>query len=54
MTFVLGVIYSRNADAADERRIHSLDELLDIVSVVKDFTFLLQKKWFNWAFLRYA
>ena len=43
--FVLGVIYSRNADAADERRIHSLDELLDIVSVVKDFTFLLQEKW---------
>lgn len=42
---VVGIIYSRNAQVADERRIHSLDELLDIVSVVKDFTFLLQEKW---------
>lgn len=41
----LGIIYSRNAQVADERRIHSLDGLLDIVSVVKDFTFLLQEKW---------
>lgn len=43
--FVLGVIYSRNTEAPDERRIHSLDELLDIASVVKNFTFLLQEKW---------
>jgi hypothetical protein len=43
--FVLGVIYSRSEGATDERRIYALDDLQDIVSVVKDFTFLLQEKW---------
>ena len=43
--FVLGVIYSRHEETIDERRIYALDELQDIVSVVKDFTFLLQEKW---------
>jgi hypothetical protein len=43
--FVLGVIYTRNDRATDERSIYTLDELMDIVSVVKDFTFLLQEKW---------
>ncbi len=43
--FVLGVIYSRNPLAADERRVYYLDQLQDIVSVVQDFTFLLQEKW---------
>ncbi len=43
--FVLGVIYSRSEDAVDERRIYPLDELQNIVSVVRDFTFLLQEKW---------
>ena len=43
--YVLGVIYSRNDEAIDESLIHSLDELQDIVSVVKDFTFILQEKW---------
>lgn len=43
--FVLGVIYSHQDKVIDERRIYTLDELQDIVSVVKDFTFLLQEKW---------
>jgi hypothetical protein len=43
--YVLGVIYSRNPEIADERRVYTLDELQDIVSVVRDFTFLLQEKW---------
>lgn len=44
--FVLGVIYSRHDEAIiDERRVYTLDELQDIISVVKDFTFLLQEKW---------
>ncbi|MEA3485631.1 MAG: type II restriction endonuclease [Candidatus Aerophobetes bacterium] len=43
--FVLGVIYSRSDEAIDERRIYTLDNLQDIVSVVKDFTLLLQEKW---------
>ena len=42
--FVLGIIYSRSDEAVDERRIHALDDLQSIVSVVKDFTFLLQEK----------
>ncbi|MBI4644681.1 MAG: EcoRV family type II restriction endonuclease [Deltaproteobacteria bacterium] len=43
--FVLGVIYSRREEAIDERRIYSLDDLQDIISVVKDFSFLFQEKW---------
>jgi len=43
--FVLGVIYSRCDEVIDERRVYSLDERLDIVSVTKDFDFLLQEKW---------
>ena len=43
--FVLGVIYSRGAEAGDEGHIYTLDDLQDIVSVVKDFTLLLQEKW---------
>ena len=43
--FVLGIIYGRSGEAIDERRIYKLDELHDIVSVARDFTFLLQEKW---------
>lgn len=42
---VLGVVYSRQDDLIDERRIYSLEELNSIVSVVKDFVFLVQEKW---------
>lgn len=43
--FVLGIIYSRSDEDTDERQVYTLDDLQDIVSVVKDFTFLLQEKW---------
>jgi hypothetical protein len=43
--FVLGVIYSRQPEATDERRIYALNDLQGILSVVKDFDFLLQEKW---------
>jgi len=43
--FVLGIIYTRSDEAIDERRVYKLDDLQDIVSVVKDFTFILQEKW---------
>ncbi len=43
--FVLGAIYTRSEDVADERQIFTLDDLQSITSVVKDFTFLLQEKW---------
>ncbi|MFC1719292.1 type II restriction endonuclease [Candidatus Poribacteria bacterium] len=43
--FVLGIIYSRSDESVDERQIYGLDDLQNIVSVVKDFDFLLQEKW---------
>ncbi len=43
--FVLGVIYARSDEFVDERRIYTLDDLQDIVSVVNAFEFLLQEKW---------
>ncbi len=43
--FVLGVVYSRTDTAIDERRVYSLDDLLDIMSVIRDFEFLLHEKW---------
>lgn len=43
--FVLGIIYSRNEAALAERTIHELDDLQNIASVVRDFTFVLQEKW---------
>lgn len=42
---VLGIIYSRSDEVIDERRVYTLDDLQDIVSVVKEFRFLLQEKW---------
>ncbi len=42
---VSGIIYSRSAEVVDERRVYTLGDLQNIVSVVKDFTFLLQEKW---------
>ena len=48
--FVLGVIYSRSDEAVDEQRVYALENLQNIVSVVKNFTLLLQEKWriANW------
>jgi len=43
--FVLGIIYTRVEMEKAEKSIYKLDELQNIVSVVKDFTFLLQEKW---------
>lgn len=41
---VLGVIYS-SVDGIDERKTYSLEQLENIVSVVKDFDFFVQEKW---------
>jgi hypothetical protein len=43
--FVLGVIYSKNLDAADERKYFTLDELGTIPSVIRDFQFFAQPKY---------
>lgn len=42
---VLGIIYTENDSAVDERKCFSLDNLDDIVSVAKDITFFVQEKW---------
>ncbi|NJN99937.1 MAG: restriction endonuclease [Anaerolineales bacterium] len=43
--FVLGVIYSKNLDAADERKHFSLAELEKIPSVIHNFQFFAQPKY---------
>jgi hypothetical protein len=43
--FVLGVIYSKNLDAADERKHFMLDDLDRIPSVIRDFQFFAQPKY---------
>jgi len=42
--FVLGIIYTKCDDVADERKQFSLDDLAKIPSVIKDFTFFAQPK----------
>jgi len=43
--FVLGIIYSRTDGNLDERKIYKLDDLQNITSVIKDFTFFVQEKY---------
>jgi hypothetical protein len=43
--FVLGVLYSKCDDVADERKQFTLDELAQIPSVIKDFQFFAQPKY---------
>lgn len=43
--FVLGVIYTKCDDVADERKQFSLEELSQIPSVIKDFQFFAQPKY---------
>lgn len=42
---VLGIIYSENDEAIDERKLYNLENLGEIISVVKDITFFVQEKW---------
>lgn len=43
--YVLGVIYSRQDGKNDERKVYQLEDLDSMVSVIKDFDFILQEKW---------
>lgn len=43
--FVLGVIYSQCLDVIDERKSFTLDDLPEIPSVIKDFSFFAQPKY---------
>lgn len=42
---VLGIIYSENDEAIDERKLYAIENLDEIISVVKDITFFVQEKW---------
>ena len=42
---VLGIIYSENDKAIDERKSYNIENIDDIISVVKDITFFVQEKW---------
>ncbi len=43
--FVLGIIYSRNLEKIDERKVYKLEDLANITSVIKDFQFFVQEKY---------
>jgi hypothetical protein len=43
--FVLGVIYSRTDGAFEERNTYRLEELKNITSVIKDFSFFVHEKY---------
>ncbi len=42
---VLGIIYSENEDGIDERKTYTVEDLDNIISVIKDVTFFVQEKW---------
>ena len=43
--YILGVIYSKQEELIDENRVYSIDDLEEILSVVKDFDFIVQEKY---------
>lgn len=43
--YILGVIYTQCEDLIDENKIYKLDDLEEILSVVKDFDFIVQEKY---------
>lgn len=43
--YILGVIYTQQEDLIDENRVYKIDDLEDILSVVKDFDFIVQEKY---------
>lgn len=43
--YILGVIYTQQEDLVDENRVYTIDDLEDILSVVKDFDFIVQEKY---------
>lgn len=43
--FVLGIIYSKQKKKIDEKKIYTIDELDEILSVIYDFEFLVQEKY---------
>ncbi len=43
--YILGVIYTQQQEAIDENRVYTIDDLEEILSVVKDFDFIVQEKY---------
>ncbi len=43
--YILGVIYTQQEDLIDENRVYTIDDLEEILSVVKDFDFIVQEKY---------
>ncbi len=43
--YILGVIYTQQEGLIDENRVYSIDDLEDILSVVRDFDFIVQEKY---------
>jgi len=43
--YVLGIVYTKQDDVIDERKVYNLEDLDEILSVVGDFQFILQEKY---------
>ncbi len=43
--YILGIIYTRQEEFIDENKVYSIDDLADILSVVKNFDFIVQEKY---------
>ncbi|MFH1855750.1 MAG: type II restriction endonuclease [Candidatus Omnitrophota bacterium] len=43
--YILGVVYTQQEELIDENRIYKIDDLEEILSVVKDFDFIIQEKY---------
>lgn len=43
--YILGAIYTKQEEKIDERNIYTIDDLEKILSVVKDFDFIVQEKY---------
>lgn len=43
--YILGIIYTQQEELIDENRVYAIDDLSDILSVVKDFDFIVQEKY---------
>ena len=43
--YILGAIYTQQEDLIDENRVYTIDDLEEILSVVKDFDFIVQEKY---------
>ena len=43
--YILGIIYTQQKELTDENKVYTIDDLENILSVVKDFDFILQEKY---------